>query len=340
MNRMRFLLILCVVILSAGCESKKAPDVSKIKVNLQIQRFEQDLFAMDIQKTSASLEQLNGKYRGFLQDFIFNILGLPPQPDSSAMVEQQIISFIQSYKPVKDSADKVFTNFDKIALEVKEGLQYVKYYYPEYKTPEKLVTFIGPINSYGNILTASELAVGLQMYMGKNYSLYQSEAGQQLYPVYISRRFEPAYIPANCIKNIVDDMYPDNSAGRPLIQQMVEAGKRLYLLDRFLPNTADTIKTGYTNAQLEGAYDNEEFIWTFFINNDLLYATDPTITKDYMNDAPNTAVLGVGSPGFIGQFIGWQIVKKWMDKNEGSSLQKLMETDPKVIYEQSKYKPR
>ncbi len=324
----------------AACTAKKAPDVSHIKVDLQVQRFEQDLFKLDATNSRTLLPQLHQQYPGFLQDFIFNILGLPPQPDSMGMIEQQVYAFVNSYKSVKDSVDKLFTNFDAISTEVKEGLQYVKYYFPEYKLPQKLVTFIGPINSYGNILTTNELAVGLQMYMGKNYSLYQSEAGQQLYPVYISRRFEPQYIPANCIKNIVDDLYPDQSAGRPLIEQMVEAGKRLYLLDHFLPNTADTIKTGYTKAQLDGAYNNEEMIWTFFINNDLLYTIDPAITKDYMNDAPNTAVLGQGSPGFIGQFVGWQIVKKWMDKNEGTSLLKLMGTNPKIIYEQSKYKPR
>ena len=30
--------------------------------------------------------------------------------------------------------------------------------------------------------------------------------------------------------------------------------------------------------------------------------------------------MGEDSPGFIGQFVGWQIVKKWMDKNEKVSI--------------------
>ena len=59
-----------------------------------------------------------------------------------------------------------------------------------------------------------------------------------------------------------------------------------------------------------------------------------------MNDGPKTAVLGEGSPGFIGQFVGWKIVKKWMDKNEKTTLDVLMKTDPRIIFEQSKYKPK
>ncbi|WP_242692038.1 hypothetical protein [Aridibaculum aurantiacum] len=332
-----YLLILLIV---SACKTKNAPDVSHIKIELQVQRFEQDLFNIDTTNIDASLDQLNQKYPGFLQDYVFNILGLSPEADQ-AVIANQVNAFIRSYKPLKDSADDVFSKMNTITAELEEGLRYVKYYFPSYPVPNKLITFIGPINSYGNILTGNnELAVGLQMYMGSNYSLYQSEAGQQLYPSYISRRFQPAYIPVTCIRNVVDDLYPDRSASRPLVEQMIEAGKRTYLLDHLLPNTEDTLFTGYTAAQLEGAYDNEATIWSFFINNELLFSIDPAITKDYMNESPNTPALGPQSPGFIGQFVGWQIVKKWMEKNEGFSLQKLMETDPKLIFEQAKYKPK
>ncbi len=124
-----------------------------------------------------------------------------------------------------------------------------------------------------------------------------------------------------------------------MVEQMVQAGKRLYMLDQLLPETADTLKTGYTQKQLEGCYANERTIWSFFVQNDLLYVSDPSLIKDYMNDAPQTQAFGKESPGFIGQFCGWQIVKKWMAKNEKVSLEDLLKTDPKIIFQQAKYKP-
>lgn len=338
MKRFRWYLVTIVVIISS-CSGKKIPDVSGIKVDLQLQRFDQDFFAIDTAHVDQSLQKLHDKYPGFLRDFIYNILALPPQPDSSKAVEQQVVSFFKSYKPLKDSADRVFTNSAEIERQVKEGLQFVKYYFPAYKMPNRLITFIGPINSYGNILTTDALAIGLQLYMGSNYSLYQSEAGQELYPAYISRRFQKEYIPVNCIRTIVDDLFPDNNAGRPLVEQMVQAGKRLYLLDQLMPKADDTLKTGYSKNQLEGCYKNENVIWSYFVQNDLLYASDPSIVKDYMNDAPITQAFGAESPGNIGQFVGWQIVKKWIGKNDKVTLQKLMETNPKTIFEQVKYKP-
>lgn len=323
----------------SGCGNKE-PDVSAIKVELQTQRFEKDFFAIDTLHMDAALKQLHDKYPGFLQDFLFNILALPAPPDSNEVVKREVVSFLRSYKPVADSAVQVFKDFTAVTKEIEEGLKHVKYYFPQYKIPQKVITFIGPINSYGNILTTDAIAIGLQLYMGENYPLYQSEAGQQLYPLYISKRFASPYIAAGCIKNIISDMYPDNSAGRPMVEQMIDAGKRLYVLDRMLPKTADTIKTGYTKAQLKGSYSNEAFIWSFFLQNDLLFSNDPAITKDYMTDGPKTAVIGEASPGFIGQFVGWQIVKKWMANNDKISLEELMSMNPKKIFEEAKYKPK
>lgn len=328
-----------LLVAMAACTGKNEPDVSDVKAEIVTERFEQDFFALDTTHIDAGLQKLHQKYPGFLQDFLYNILALPAQPDSAKVVENQTTSFLRAYQPVKDSADDVFKNFDEQAKEVEQGLRYVKYYFPDYKVPRKIVTFIGPIDSYGNILTTDALAVGLQLYMGKNYSVYNSAAGQELYPAYISRRFQKEYIPVNSIKTIVNDIFPDNYAGLPLIDQMIQAGKRLYILDRLLPETADTLKTGYTKNQLDGCYKNEQTIWSFFVQNDLLFTTDPSLVKDYMNDAPQTQAFGQDSPGFIGQFVGWQIVKKWMNKNENVSLPQLINKDPRTIFNEAKYKP-
>lgn len=330
---------LLILLCAAGCKRRDIPDVSNIKVDLQVQRFEKDFFAIDTTKSDESLQQLHQKYPTFTQDFLFNILALPPQPDSVKTLQAQLSSFLRSYQPLKDSADKVFSNLDDVADQVKRGLQFVKHYFPSYRVPTTIVSFIGPINSYANILTQDAFAVGLQSYMGKNYSLYNSEAGQSLYPAYVSRRFDKLYIPVNCMKNIIDDIFPDNSAGKPLIEQMVQEGKRMYILDHLLPETADSLKTGYTQAQLDGAIAHETNIWSYFVQNDLLYSTEQDVMRDYMNDSPKTLVFGEGSPGFIGKFVGWQIVKKWMSKNEKLTLTELINTGPQRIFSEAKYKP-
>ena len=46
------------------------------------------------------------------------------------------------------------------------------------------------------------------------------------------------------------------------------------------------------------------------------------------------------SPGNLGQWVGWQIVKKFVSKNEQLSVSEIMRTTPAVIIEQAKYKPK
>jgi len=59
-----------------------------------------------------------------------------------------------------------------------------------------------------------------------------------------------------------------------------------------------------------------------------------------MNDGPKTITMGEKSPGFIGQFVGWQIVKKWMEQDAKRTLPLLLQTPPKQIFEEAKYKPK
>lgn len=329
-----------------SCGDRYTPDVSGIRIDLPVKRFEQDFFAIDTTRLAASLQQLHQQYPGFLADFTQNILGLPPTGDSAQVLEL-VRQFIRDYRPVKDSADKVFRNFEPHAKAVRQGLQFVKYYFPAYKLPGQLITFVGPmdayyaatIGGYGDVITHDGLAVGLQLHLGSEFSMYHSEMGQSLYPGYISRRFTPDYIAVNCMKNVIDDLFPEKGIEKPLVEQMVEKGKRVYLLEKFLPYTPDSLRMGYTSKQLQACYKNEGRIWNFFLVNSLLLNTDYGVIKEYVNDAPNTPTISEQAPGFIGLFVGRQIVKKFLEKHPDMGLPELMNTDPRKIFEESKYKP-
>jgi uncharacterized protein YjaZ len=107
-----------------------------------------------------------------------------------------------------------------------------------------------------------------------------------------------------------------------------------------LPQLADSLKTDYTQRQLNGCYNQEAEIWNYFVQNNLLFITDPIQVRDYMQDGPYTEVFGNASPGFIGQFVGWQIVKKWMSTHKEITLSQLVNMPEKQIYDEAKYKPR
>ncbi len=335
---MKILFSVIIGLMLFSCSNKEsAPDVSSIHVDVQLKRFDKDLFSIDTNNVQQSLNKLQQQYGSFLNDYLYNIMVLTPNPDSIA---PKIKMFIHDYRFVYNEVQKKFGNFDDAFNQVKKSLQYVKYYFPGYKTPAAVTTFIGPVEGYANVLTQSGLAVGLQLYLGQNFPVYSSEFITEVYPDYQQRRFEPAYIPVNCMKNIVSDIYPEKTGSDALVYQMIDAGERLYMLDHFLPQLPDSLKTGYTQQQLEGCYSHEADIWNYFVQNNLLFITDPIQIRDYMQDGPSTEAFGKQSPGFIGQFIGWQIVKKWMNANNKTTLPQLIQIPEKQIYDEAKYKPR
>ncbi|MGH2563499.1 MAG: hypothetical protein ACRDE8_16100 [Ginsengibacter sp.] len=347
----KVLIPLSCILFCFSCRSNKnIPDVSDIKVNLETKRYDQDFFSMDTMNVAASVNSLLKKYPKFTPDFVENILGL--DMDSLLLPgnaqDKAIRLFIHDYRPVKDSSDLKYKDFSKETSEIKHALQFVKYYFPQYKLPQSVITFIGPINAnfetsfgtQGDILALEGLGIGLQLHMGKNYSLYKSMEGQEQYPAYLANNFDEKHITVNCMRNIIDDLYPDNTNGKPLIEQMVEKGKRIYLLTKFLPNTPEYICFGYTEKQLKDSYKNEAVIWDFFLNNDLLNNSEQSIIKNYIGESPKTQELGEDSPGNIGTFSGLQIVKKYLEKFPETTLPQLMKTDANEIYTKTKYKPR
>ena len=338
LKRYSILIIGFVIIIS--CSNKKnVPDVSNIKVDIKAERFEQDFFKLDTLNIETSLNNINKKYPGFLPDYLYSILGLVPPQDS---IFSQIKFFLRDslYRNVFVDASNQYPNFNKVEKELKLALQLTKYYFPKYQPPTKIYTFIGPIDGVGTAITSDHsFAVGLQGYLGKTYPAYQLGYITQTYPSYKTRKFEEQYIATNCVKSIIEELFPNKSNGRPLAERIIEEGKRMYLLDVLLPYTADTIKTGYTQNQLELCFKNEKNIWAFFVSGNLLFEREPSIVSPYVTDGPKTQELSEAAPGNIGQFTGWQIVKSWMKEHPKTNMQQLMQTDAMSIFNDVGYNP-
>ncbi len=128
---------------------------------------------------------------------------------------------------------------------------------------------------------------------------------------------------------------------RNFLAQMMYFGKELYLKDVWLPDYSDAEKIGYTEAEMTWATENEVDMWRYFIENELLYSTDAKLPGRFINPAPFSKFyleIDNESPGMIGRYIGWQIVRSYM-KNNNVTVPQLMIKTPEEIFKNSKYKP-
>jgi hypothetical protein len=337
---MKRLIIICfAAAMIAACNHKSGPDISNIKMEIPVERFDRDYFSMDTTRISESLQGLFSRHRGFYNDFMSEILGVSPDnndPKTQLVAKQ----FYHDYSSIYDSLKSKYNNVEWLKKDLEKAFRYVKYYYPAYKTV-KADLFLGPLDAPGVATTDEGVAIGLQQFAGKDFSVYQTSMVLEMFPAYISRRFSPEYIVANCMKAVIADLYPDKSKGKPLIEQMVEKGKEWYLLSKFLPDTPDSIKTGFTQQQLNWCKEYEGQIWSTILKNEDLNSINPTVIQTYIGEGPFTQGFSQEySPGNLGQWIGWQIILKYVSKHPDISPDELMKMDARKILEEAKYKPK
>jgi len=114
------------------------------------------------------------------------------------------------------------------------------------------------------------------------------------------------------------------------------------MLDHFLPDTPDSLKTFFTQRQLDWCRQNEGNIWGSILSNTPdLYTVDKERIQNYLGEAPFTQDMPhEESPGNIGQWVGWQIVKKYASEHPQTDFRQLLQTPAKKIFQEARYKPK
>ena len=295
-------------------------------------RFDSAFFAMDTLNFESDLVKLVQQYSQFSEDYFNRILMLSSKKESN-----RILAFYKAYLPIYQATTKIQAP-KKATPEIAEAFKRFHFYFPTYTLPKQIIYFIGPLETYGNVVTKDGLAIGLQLYMGAASSWYYSEQISTIYPSYISRQFAPEYIVVNSLQNILNDYDPLRINGKQLIEQMIEIGKRQYIIGQCLPNASDTLLLGYTGHQLKAIEENKGDIWTFLSSQNRLFSVDPNLTSAILREAPYNDYFGEDIPGNVGKYIGYLIVKSWMSQQKGKSksdLNQLLKTPAKTIFDQA-----
>lgn len=315
----KFFFIFSLFTFLFSCETKQENqiDVSAIKIDFSIDRFDVDFYTTE----EDSLFKTKEKYPLF---FPVNTLDSVWIQKIKNADEQEL--FVET--------QKVFSTIDFLKKDLEQLFKHIKYYNPDFYAP-KVVTLLSNIEYQNKVLYTREyLLISLDVYLGENHEFYAD------YPNYIKQNFQKNYIVIDVAKAIIPKQ--TNTNDRTFISKMITEGKQLYLLDKYLPAVKEYQKIGYSEEKNNWAVENEEQIWKYFIENKVLFSTDTKLNKRFLELAPFSKFYRSEdsmSPGRIGAWIGWQIVKSYMKHND-VSLQQLLKIDESDLFNKSKYKPK
>ncbi|MBC8053394.1 MAG: gliding motility lipoprotein GldB [Sphingobacteriaceae bacterium] len=322
-----------------ACKNKKDVDVSHIDLEIKIERFDKELSSLTPQDLEEKIPALQKKYGFFYQDFIEGMLSVGNTGDTSYLRNLRTVLTDKDFNDLKAEVASKFPDLEKQENELEDAFKHVKYYYPNQGIPKVIAFFSG--FSVQTPIGNNYVGVGLDMFLGANSKFYPAIRGSL--PAYITRRFTPENITPRVMEAFIrEDLFPEPDETTSLMQKMIYNGKILYFMDAVMPDLPDSLKIGYTSAQYEWAESYEAGIWGYFLEQNLVYEADYMKIQKYLTEAPFTPGIGEKNESApkLGVFIGWKIVKEYMDKNPEVTIQALMkDQDFQKILDKSKYRP-
>ena len=234
-----------------------------------------------------------------------------------------------------DEVLKKFPNTDALNEDLAALFQHIKYYYPKVETP-KVVALVSDDLEVKSVYANKLVLIPLSLYLGRDNKVYEG------LPKYQIQQFDATQILPDVVTSFSNGKIAP-PADKNLLSFMIYYGKELYLKDVLLPETPDEDKIGYTKDQIGWAIANEAEMWLYFVKNKLFYSNDAKLPGRFINPAPFSKFqegFDNETPGRLGQWVGWQIVKAYMENNKNVTLQELLAADAKTIFDNSKYKPK
>jgi gliding motility-associated lipoprotein GldB len=308
-------------------------DTQKNGIKVHIHRFDKDLINIDTAHTDTEIKKMYGKYPDFFPVFISEILDVAPSDTDS--VSLFIHNFLSdtTFAKVNREVLKKFSDVSAIEHQLSDAFTYIHYYFPEIRLPE-IYFFVSGFNR-SIIIHSPFIAIGSDLYLGADYPVYK-----QITYEYLTYAMRPENIAPDIVSALLFSAFPMNSSENRLLDNMLYRGKIMYLLSVFMPEEKPEILMGYTPQQWEWCKRYEREIWAEMIDKKSLFSTDFRVMDAYLNEAPFTAPVSQKSPGRVGTWIGWQIVKSYMEKNREVSLQQLVkENNYLQLLEKSDYRP-
>ena len=307
-----------LLLLSCDQKSKieKAIEEAPIEV-IKVERFDKQFF----ETNPKDLSKLKKQYPYFFS----------PQINDTVWINKMTAPI---WREVYAEVEKKYPTSERIQDDVEALVQHMKYYFPKTKTP-KVITLISDMD-YNNkaIYADSLIIISLELYLGKEHKFYT-------FPKYLKQNFEERQMMPDVVKSFsVGKIAPPTD--KNLLSQMIYFGKQLYLKDILLPEYSDADKMGYTTEQIVWCQENENYIWRYFIEKEMLFSDEQRLASRFIDPAPFSKFyleIDNDSPGQVGSWIGWQIVRSFMENND-DKLDQMLKMDAKEIFEKSKYKPK
>jgi gliding motility-associated lipoprotein GldB len=328
-NRIIFLVPVLFLVFACSKKSETCeldPDILDQDLEVTITRLEDEFFGA---KTTQDFLFLLEKYPDFAQSYLQENGHFSQDSLAASLLE---IHQDSALRVLYDSVKVEFATISELENELETAFKAIKYYFPDFKTP-KVYTFVSGFNS-DFVINEDMIVIGLDYFLPADHT-FQPDIAR-----YMAVRYEKKYLVPMIVLAISSKYNRTNPTDNTLLSEMIYYGKAYHFVKAIMPCTSDQYIIGYTPEEISECFDNEEYIWAHFVENELLYETNPFEIRKYIGEAPFTDAISSNAPGRLGRWLGWNIVDDYRSNQDMDLAVLMMESDVEKIFRQSGYRPR
>lgn len=324
----RTLLFFLIILICAACGSDDRFDVDLSgteEVDLDLRRMDRAVFEVNSDTADMAAHHLGlmDAYGDFYRLYYRKILaeGSPNGP----MAHVRLEGFIEdiNMQEVYEAVQEVHPDLEAEKRRFERAFRHYKHHFPDSTIPEELIVYQGGF-SYAIYPTDSILGMGLEWFLGADHKITKRLPRGQ-FPGYKKEKMKPKYLVSEGVKGWVK--YRRRSRAREMttvLDHMVYHGKVLYMMDALMPATPDSIKIKYSDREMRWVRQNEGRIWKTLVDREVFFKKEEKLINKMVQEAPFTSILPRESPGRVGQWLGWQMVRSYMEDHPQMPLERLL----------------
>ena len=336
MTHIRFAALLLTAVLLAGCQPRRQYFPRTMpEQTVQIIRFDSALLSVRTDSADADIRALYSAYPEFMPVYLEQALGVAAR-DTAYLIDALplfIHDTTYGFEHTNRFVLQTFADMRPVQRELSTAFTRIAYLYPDIRVPQ-IYTFVSGFNASVLFLDNTDMAVGLDMYLGSDYPYYN-----QVVYNYQKQTMRPSCLATDLVSAWLFATFPYSGAKSRLIDNMIYRGKLMYVCSTLIDLPPYEIM-GYTREQWQWCERNERQVWNRIMDKRDLFKTEQLLLTSYLNDAPFTAEISQEAPPRIGTWIGWRIAESFMLHHPEVTLQQLIANhDAEAILRDSYYKP-
>lgn len=308
-----------------SCRTDVAADAPAVPV--RVKRLESNFFEI---KTPADAQQFMAANPAFSRYY------LQRQPSNEKQLATSLTQLAtnDALQQLGRETKAAFPDSAALRRDLGEMFRRVHHYFPDFNAPPA-ATYVSGFLSKDIYVNDSLLVLSLDWFVGPKASKRPD------LPQYMLRRYTPEGLMPLLAQGVSSKYNKHELTANTMLDAMVHSGKALYFASLMLPCTPDSLLMGYTSREMVGLEANEPRVWGHFLEKNLLYSTTPFLLQKYVGERPNVPEIDKTCPGRVGQWVGLQIVRKYVATHPDVSLARLMaEKNAQRILNESHYRPK